>query len=626
MDPRLYRQYDQELKFLREMGVEFAREFPKVAGRLGIDGIEAKDCADPYVERLLEGAAFLAARVQLQLKLEYPRFSEQLLQTVFPSFLTPTPSMAIAEMRPQLADSVLATGFRVPRGSSLKSPLGKDESVPCEFRTAHDVTLWPLEIKEARYFGTAAGLGLAGLSTIGNARAGLRLTFAVTAGLKASQLTLENLDLYLSGPEQLPRQIQEMLLSNALGFVVRSRDGAQQHVFGAERIAPLGYGEREALLPPSRRSFSGYRLLQEYFAFPERFLFVRLDRLRQALSTIEAGEFEIIFLFDRPVANFESAVTADNFRLHATPIINLFQRRADRIQLGDRVPEYHLVVDRTHPMDFEVHDVVSVQGFGTRSEAETTFQPFYGTTETTWHAQEQAFFTLRREPRVLSARQRKYGPRSSYQGSEVFVSLSDARSAPFNSDLRQLECTVLCTNRDLPLTMAVGRARSDLRFEGSGPIESIRIAAGPTRPRPAMVLGEGAWRLISHLSLSYGSLLDSEEGAGPAALRELLSLYSDSNDPVHRRQIEGVRSVATRPVIARLAGAGPVAVGRGIEIILTLEDGAFEGSGAFLLGAVLEEFFARYVSINSFTRTVLRTSERGEIKRWPNRSGRRPSI
>jgi type VI secretion system protein ImpG len=626
MDPRLFRQYDQELKFLREMGAEFAREFPKVGGRLGLDGIEAKDCADPYVERLLEGAAFLAARVQLQLKLEFPRFTEQLLQSVYPSFLSPTPSMVVAEFKPQLGDSALAPGFRVPRGTILKSTLGKDETTPCEFRTGHDLTLWPLEIKEARYFGTAAGLGLAGLNNIGNARAGLRLTFNVTAGLKTSQIGLDNLDLYLSGAEQIPRQIHEMLAANALGFVVRSREGDQAHVFGAERIAPLGFADREALLPVTRRSFSGYRLLQEYFAFPERYLFIRLERLKQALAAIDATSFEIIFVFDRPVSNFESLVTVDNFRLHAVPAANLFERRADRIHLADRVPEYHIVVDRARPMDFEVYDVLSVDGFGTRAEAEVQFQPFYGTTEATWHSQDQSFFSLRREPRLLSPRQRKFGPRSSYVGSEVYISLSDARSAPFSSDLRQLECKVLCSNRDLALQMPVGRTKTDLRVEGGGPIDSIRVAAGPTRPRPAMAIAESAWRLISHLSLNYASLLEASEEQGPVALREMLTLYVDPNDSVYKRQIEGVRTLTSRPIIARLTGGGPVAVGRGVELTLTLDDSSFEGSGAFLLGAVLEEFFARYVSINSFTRMVLRTAERGEIKRWQNRTGRRAAI
>ncbi len=626
MDPRLLAHYDEELKFLREMGVEFAREFPKIAGRLGLDGIEANECADPYVERLLEGCAFLTARVQLQLKLEQPRFTEQLLRAVYPTLLAPTPSTAIVEFRPNLTDAGLAEGGRIPRGSTLRSVLGKDEVTSCDYRTAQDVALWPLRITEAKYYGTSAGLGLTGVRAIGTARAGLRLNCSLTAGVKSGQLLLDRLDLYLAGVEQLPRQIYEHLFTHALGFVVRAKDGSHETVLPAARIKALGFGDNEALLPVSRRAFSGYRLLQEYFTLPERFLFVGLDGLRAALAAIDAAEFEILVLFDRPYPLLEAQVSAENFRLGCTPAINLFRRRADRVHLSDRTSEYHLIVDRTRPMDFEVVDVVSAEAYGTRADVEVRFQPFYGTTETTWHSKEHAYYSLRREPRMLSTRQRRFGPRTSYIGSEVFIALTDANAAPFRTDLRQLECFVTCTNRDLPLQMAVGRGRTDFTLEGGIPVESIKVVGIPTKPRPSMSLDESSWRLISHLSLNYASLIDSSTEEGATALREILSLYGNTNDAGHQRQIEGVRSIATRPIVARLPGAGPVGIGRGIEIVLTTEDRAFEGTGAFLLAAVLEEFFARYVSVNSFTQMVLRSAERGELKRWQPRTGRRPAI
>ncbi|MCX7055763.1 MAG: type VI secretion system baseplate subunit TssF [Proteobacteria bacterium] len=626
MDPRLLSHYDEELKFLREMGAEFAREFPKVAGRLGLDGVEANECADPYVERLLEGCAFLTARVQLQLKLEQPRFTEQLLRAIYPTLMAPTPSTAIVEIRPNAADATLIGGARIARGSALRSVLGKDEVTSCEYRTAHEVTLWPLRIAEAKYYGTSAGLGLTGVRAIGSARAGLRLNFSVSAGAKSGQLPVERLDLYLSGVEQLPRQIYEHIFTHALGFVVRARDGSHETVLPASAIKALGFSDSEALLPVSRRAFSGYRLLQEYFTLPERFLFVGLEGLKPALAAINAAEFEIVVLFDRPFPALEAQISAENFRLGCTPVINLFQRRADRIHLTDRTSEYHLVVDRTRPMDFEVIDVVSADAYGTRADVEVKFQPFYGTTEATWHAKERAYYTLRREPRLLSPRQRRYGPRTSYIGSEVYIALTDANAAPFRTDLRQLECFVTCTNRDLPLQMAVGRGRSDFVLEGGMAVESIKVIGIPTKPRPSVSLEESSWRLISHLSLNYASLMDASAEEGATALREILSLYGNVNDPAQQRQIEGVRSIATRPVVARLPGAGPVGIGRGIEVVLTTEDRSFEGTGAFLLGAVLEEFFARYVSINSFTQMVLRSAERGEVKRWLPRTGRRPAL
>ena len=620
----MYAAYETELKFLREMALEFARDFPKVAGRLGIDGIESTQCADPYVERLLEGAAFLAARVQLQLGLEQPRFTEQLLHSLYPGYLTPTASMAMVEFRPLLQDAGLATGYRLPRGTVLKSPLGRDDTTACEFRTAHSVTLWPLELREARYYGTAAGLGLLGVRSMGQARAGLRLSLKITAGLKASEIELDQLDLHLSGADPLPHQTYEHVHAHALGLVVRAKDGSGEIFLPRQHIEPLGFRDEEALLPNVRRTFSGYRLLQEYFSMPERYLFVRLAGLRRALAALETSEIEVIFLFDRPVTSLEQ-LAADNLRLFATPAVNLIEKRADRINLTDRVPEYHLVVDRSRPMDYEIIDVISCEGFGTRAEPEMSFHPFYSTTESTWHARDRAYFTIRRDPRVWSARQKRNGPRSSYVGHEVFLSLSDARAAPFRSDLRQLECRVLCTNRDLPLQM-VSRGKADFLIDSGGPIETIRLLGKPTSPREALTVSDGDWRLISQLSLNYTSLLDSSATEGAEALRELLTLYARDHDPAEEQQIRGVRSVVTRPIVARLPGEGPVAVGRGIEICVTLDDESFKGAGVLRLAAVLDEFFARYVSINSFTQTVLRTVSRGEIMRWPARTGRRPII
>ncbi len=626
MDPRLLGHYEEELKFIREMALEFAREYPKIAGRLAIDGVEAKECADPYVERLLEGAAFLTARIQLQLKLEQPRFTEQLLRAVYPSFLAPTPSMAVIEFKPQADADGLAAGHRIARGTSLNSLTSKELPTPVRFRTAHEVTLWPIELVQARYYGTAAGLGLAGIRDLGTARAGLRLSLRVNAGLKASELQLDRLDVYLSGAEALPRQLYEHIFANGLGFVVSGKEGAPQTVRGIDRIRQLGFADNEALLPPSRREFSGYRLLQEYFALPERFLFVRLDGLRAGVAAIEASEFDVTILLDRPIPTLEALITKENFRLFATPAINLIERRADRMQLNDRVPEYHLVVERSRPMDFEIYDVLSAEGFGTRVEPDVRFQSLYGTTEATWHAHDRAFFTFRREPRILSAKQTRFGPRSGYIGTEVFLSLTDAGAAPFKGDLQQIECMVHCTNRDLPLMMSLGRGNTDFQIDSGAAVESIRVTAGPSRPRSPIAVGQSAWRLISHLSLNYNSLLEGTREGGASALREMLTLYSDSNDPVQQRQIEGVQGISSRPIVARLPIAGPVAVGRGNEVVVTLDDRSFEGAGVFLLGSVLEEFFARYVSINSFTQTVLRTVDRGEVKRWPPRTGRRPVI
>ncbi len=622
MDPRLLQYYGQELNYIRELGGEFAREFPKIAGRLGLETFE---CSDPYVERLLEGFAFLAARVHLKIDDEFPRFTQHLLEILYPHYLAPTPSMGIMQFRPNLNESVLAQGYRVPRGSSLRSVLGRGDQTACEYRTAHDVTLWPLEIATAEYTGYLGDLGE--VEVQGRPRAALRLTLRATAGLKISELSVDHLTLFLRGADDLPARLYEQFLGHGLGVIVRptTRPIPWQRLIVDDPVAPVGFEDEEALLPYGPRSFQGYRLLQEYFAFPARYLFVKLQGLAAGMSQCDAREVEVLFLSDAHDASLDGVVNAQNFALHCTPAANLFPRRADRIHLSESTHEYHVLPDRTRPMDFEVHSVGEVVGFGSSAEIKQPFHPFFAWNDQTADGAATAYYTIQRQPRALSERQRARGARSSYVGSEVFVSLVDPDEGPYRPTLRQLAIETICTNRDLPLHLSLGQGRTDFTLDSGAPVEAIRCLTGPTPPRPSHAYGDISWRLISHLSLNYLSLVDVADGAGPKAqaLREMLSLYAEMTDPGARKQIDGIRATSSAGITRALPVPGPTTFGRGMEVTLTCDETAFEGSGVFLLGAVLERFFAKYVSLNSFTETVLRTIQRGEIMRWRTRAGRR---
>jgi type VI secretion system protein ImpG len=333
-------------------------------------------------------------------------------------------------------------------------------------------------------------------------------------------------------------------------------------------------------------------------------------------------ELELVVLFDRLDSTLEGTVSAAQFVPFCTPAVNLFPHRADRIHLSERVHEHQVIADRTRPLDFEIHSLTQVAGHG--SGPEQPFQPFYAIRDPLRYGREQAYYIVRREPRWLSSQQRRRGPRSTYVGSETFVSLVDANQAPYRHDLRQLGLRALCTNRDLPLLMPVGTGKSDFTLEDSAPVLAVRCLAGPSRPRPSRAHDASAWRLISQLSLNYLSL--SEQGQGAAALRELLRLYGDPSDSALQLQIEGLRQVRSTPCTRRLPMPGPIVFGRGLEISLEFDENAFRGTGVYLLGAVFERFLARYVSINSFTETVLRTTERGEIMRWQAHPGCRPNL
>jgi type VI secretion system protein ImpG len=619
MNPRLLGLYNQELQHIRESAAEFAREYPKIAGRLTLSGL---DCADPYVERLLEGFAYLTARVQLKLDAEYPTFTHNLLEIAYPHYLAPTPSMTVVQMHADPDEGSLSQGFRLPRGSVLRSALGRDSQTSCEYRTAHDVQLWPLKVSGAEYFGNpAAVLGRLAASEP-QAKAGLRITLRTGAELTFDKLDLDSLPLYLSGADEQPFRLYEQLLGNACAVFVRQPGADWVERLPADALRPCGFDDREAALPVVPQAFQGYRLLQEYFALPQRFLFVEFARLSRAVQRCASQELELIVLFERFDQSLESGVGAAQFVPFCTPAINLFPRRLDRIHLSDRVHEHHAIADRTRPMDFEIHSLQSVTGHGTGPDQ--PFLPFYAVRDPSRHGRDKAWYTLRREPRVLSAEQRRKGSRSTYVGSETFISLVDSQQAPYRHDLRQLGLSALCTNRDLPLFMNVGSGKTDFTLADSAPVSSIRCLAGPSRPRASHAHDNKAWRLISQLSLNYLSL--SEQGQGAAALRELLRLYGDDQDAALQLQIEGLRNVSSKPCTRRLPMPGPIVFGRGLEITLEFDENAFRGTGVFLLGAVFERFLTRYVSINSFTETVIRTTERGEIMRWKAKPGRRPTL
>jgi type VI secretion system protein ImpG len=398
--------------------------------------------------------------------------------------------------------------------------------------------------------------------------------------------------------------------------------GGQREFLPASHVRPTGFSDDEALLPVTLRSFHGYRLLQEYFAFPQRYRFIEVSGLAPIIRRAATEDIDLVILLGRADATLESIVDSANVALYCTPAINLFEKRADRIQVSDGTFEFPVVVDRTRPLDFEVYDVTEVIGHGSGDSADQPFLPFYAAYSSDAEHQQAAYFTTRREPRLPSTTQKRRGPRSSYIGTEVFLSLVDPQEAPYRSDLRQLSIQTMCTNRDLVLQMPVNGLSLDI----AAPITGIRVLAGPTRPLVPLTDGAMSWRAINHLSLNYLSLVDSSPEQGAAALRDLLELYAPSADPAARRQIEGIRSLQVRPVVRRLRGPGPLVFGRGLELTLTVDELAFEGGSAFLLGAVLDRYVARHVSINSFTEVVLRSDTRGEISRWMPQPGARPTL
>jgi type VI secretion system protein ImpG len=392
-----------------------------------------------------------------------------------------------------------------------------------------------------------------------------------------------------------------------------------------ESIAPLGFEDEHALLPVTVRSFQGYRLLQEYFALPERFSFVELREIGPALQRCPEPEVEIALLLDRHDPALEVGLRPTHAQLFCSPAANLFEQRADRILLTERTHEYHLLPDRTRPRDLEVHSVLEVLGHGDPAAPALPFLPFYAGTARTHPSGGAGYFSVHRRPRVTPAAQRGRSPAPAYSGGETYLSLVDADAGPYRPGLRQLSVKTLCTNRDLPLALAEAQTPG-FRLEVASPVGEVRCVAGPSAPQPSHAWGGTCWRLITQLSCNYLSLVGEGGGDGAAALREVLQLHAAPSAPFALKQVQGVRSVTSSAVVRRLPLRGPASFGRGLEVRLECEETAFEGVSLLGFGMLLERFFARFASINSFTELVLHGSLRGEIARFPARLGRRLSL
>ncbi len=632
MDPRLIRLYEDELSHLRELGREFAREHPK-ARHLGLEEMEV---ADPYVERLLEGFAFLTARVRLKLEAEQPRLIDQLLQTLYPNFSAPVPSAMIVRMGVDASDPNLVRGFEVARGATVRAQVARGQETQCEFRTAMAVTLWPLSITDVRYFSHAPDLGLTRIPAARAAKGGLRIKLALGGGLQWDKLALDRLVFYIAAEDDVAYRLHGLILGNAVGSLVATSGAGTASAAADERlwrdaasIAPVGFAADEALLPEHDRMFSGHRLLQEVAALPQRLLFFEVNQLAERLRTLRGHEAEIVLLFDRGEAELGPLVDAQSLALFCTPALNLFPKRLDRVALGPGSAEFHIVPDRMRPMDYEVHSIERVIGHGSSgTDSAREFAPLYRATH---HRlpEGDGYFSVRRTPRRPSERQRAQGARvPSYLGDEVYLALVDGEHGAYRESLRQLSVMAWVSNRDLPVLLpreGVGNGGSAgeklWQLDAPGPITEVACLRGPTRPVTRRTEGDIGWQLVSQLSQHHLSPGDDPERAA-AALRAALRLYGPNEDS-WVRQADGLRALRVSTVVRRLPFAGPLSFGSGIALELEVEDAAFQGASAFLLGSVLERFFARHAAINSFTQLTLRGSTRGHIKTWPPRLGGR---
>lgn len=653
MDREFLDLYNRELQLLHEQAAGFADEYPGIAERLG--GL-VRDRMDPMVAGLLEGAAFLAARVQLKLKHEFFEFTGNLLELLVPNCLAPTPSTILARVLPPYGDPALCEGRRIPRGSYLDATyLERDRRIACRYRLCSDVELWPFELTGAEYFTSPAPLQALGLAGGPDVLAGLRLSLTCRMAPRAQDEISEaearkqpsmtfagcrtkELGVYLLGTEADAVALYEQMFAHCVRVGVRLTDEFGDPIvvpMSTASICQVGFEEDQSLLPGDPRIFRGFDLLREYFMFSRKFIGFKLTELGSVMPRLKAKSIDLLFAFNEINPRLAGAVNAGMFSLYTAPAINLFEKTSDRIAVKSNQHEYHVVPDRSRYLDYEPHRILEVYAHYPGREEKVPVPPLYLASLDNPTGESGLAYTVRRLPRRRTVEEKRYGVASDYTGTDMFISLQEPASIT-DTSIAELSVRALCSNRHLTEHLPVGESGADFRLIDDVTLQ-VTCAAGPTPPRRPVVAqlrsrtetahtGAIAWRLINMLSLNHLGLVERGGGKGGESLKEILSIFADLADSATERRVRGVRSVASRPVVRRMRQRAGVGAARGIEITVTLDEKPFEGSGIFLLGAVLDRFFAEYAPLNHFTQTVVRSLERGEVMRWPPRAGNRGAL
>ena len=653
MNREFMKLYDEELKLFYEHAAEFGEEYPGVGERLGD---LTRDNADPMVGAMVEGAAFLATRVQLKLKHEFSNFTDNLLEQLVPNFLAPIPSFIQIQADPDFGDPALRDGVTLKRDGYLDATYRERERpVDCTYRLTSDLTLTPLSIVRAEYIGSVAPLEGLGLTVSQDAAAGMRLGFRVrtTKNLEkepeadqlmeepnswAKGIKLSELKVNLAGPEDTCVSIYEQIFGHSVQIALRWRSADLKwnvkYLPVSEVLEQIGFDDDEALYPIDHRVFRGFDFIRDYFAFPKHFLGFRIKDFGQHLRDVQAAEFDMIFVFDELESSMGTAVTPERFAMFCATAVNLFEKSCNNIQVKPDDFEYQVIPDRGRYLEYEPHRIIDVAARRSGEAEKMPVFPIYSSPEDQTVRSRALFYAIRRLQRKRTTKEVRFGSQSDYIGTDMWLTLVGHDILDEEGDpVSQVSVRALCSNRHIPEHLPVGATGADFILRDN---DQLRVAATtpPTKPREPIITGatdrtrpnytgENTWRLVNMLSLNHLGLISNRAGEGARALKDVLALFADLTDNVMERRIRGLRSVDAKPVIRRVRALSGVAAARGLEITITIEERAFEGSGVFLLGAVLDRFLQEYVSLNQFTQTVIRTPERKEIMRWPPRLGRR---
>lgn len=591
--------YRSELAYLRQAGHGFAQKYPKLAERLELS---ADGSSDPHVERLLESFAFLTARIQRRMDDEFPEFTNSLLGILYPHLVQPVPPMSIARFIPDPARGKLTTGHLIPRHANLFSQTA--DGLTCRFRTAYPVTLWPLHVINAK-FETKSQFDF--LDTTPNVASVLRIRIEAQSGT-VKDLDLRQLRFYLNGDAHLTGQLYELIFAHSQGVYLYDEASKKSVPLPKNALQPVGFALDDDVIPYTSQSHPAYRLIQEYFSLPEKYLFFDLSSLDRNPST---NVVDILFLLD-VVPHDRQHIPKDTFVLGCTPIVNLFHRTSEPIRLDHTQTEYRLVADMRRERTMEIHTVLSVASSSNPADGSKQLKPLYAVGDLDSNVDQKSYWYARRET----------SQRADYAGTEVFLSFVDLSFDPTLPPSQTVYAHTLCTNRDLALQLP---ENAILQMEDAAPIAYIHFLRKPTPTGYPPLGGSSRWALISNLALNYLSLEDDPFSLD--AFKKILKLYSLSDSAAIHRQIEGIRKIQSRRVTRAISTNGWRGFCQGREVSMIFDEQCYVGGNVFLFASMISRFLGMYASVNSFTQLQIERLQRpGEKRRFPAISGTDPVL
>ncbi|MDA9557260.1 type VI secretion system baseplate subunit TssF [Vibrio sp.] len=582
--------FQDELRYLKEMGSEFAKHNPKLAHFL------ADDAYDPDVERLLEGFAFLSGRLREKIDDELPELTQSMMTLLWPHYMRSIPSMCITQMNP---DVLGVTSKRtIKKGKELFSP--QVEGVQCRFKTSYDVDVYPISISSIAQHSTSTS------STI-DMTVNSAIANNSQAGVNLATLGLDTLRCHLSGSVNITRSLYVWLLRH-LKHIVLDVEGGQKHVLSPDKVKPVGFDDTESLLPFSKHVFSGYRLLQEYFAMPEKFMFFDLQGLEGISEVPICSGFKVSFVFDRPLPD-DVIVRNNTIRLHCSPAVNLFTEDADPIRMEQRAVEYPVKAQNLDLIHHEVYSVDSVECWSKTTRQQKTLVEFESFEHSIYPNKSQDFYRT------------KIAERADNNGLQRFISFHKHDQTQANLEADTVLMSLTCSNGSLPERLSVGDIKDD-NTQGAEKSECINITK-PTQSLRPQLSGELQWQLIANMSLNYMTMADINALKTLIATYDFQSNVNRQTQRISQRRLEGLKAVDILPIDRIYRGV----MVRGTQCHLTVDSDKFVNEGdMFLLCNIINEFIRVHASINSFTELEVTDDNTNENYHWKHQIGRQEVI